>query len=454
MLAAIDHPARRLHRPPDGPQAQPAAGRRHRRRAVVARAVETGTALEINSQPDRLDLRDVHARLAGEAGVLVPSPPTRTRRGARLPRARRRAGEAGVADEGAGAQHAPVARGREAPQVSTLSGTTAPRRSSGSPRTSSACASSRALARRAGSDPRRAPGDAPETAEPFAAVLRDLDDVLLPGLTHWQSPRYFAYFATTGSEPGILAELLAAALNQVGILWRTSPALQELEEVTLAWLAELLGLPAGLHGHLEDTRLDRARHRARGRARRGARPARRRLLRAHALVDGEGGAAARARAPHGARRRRVRAAPRAPRPDRRLRGRRDRRDDVVGRGRSRRGARRPLRRRGRLAPRRRRVRGQRGRLPRAPPALRRLGAGRLDRRQPAQVALHADGLLGVLHAPAGGAARRVQPRPRVPPRRRGRRQPERVRACRSAGGSARSSSGPCSAATGATGSRR
>ena len=75
----------------------------------------------------------------------------------------------------------------------------------------------------------------------------------MPGLTHWQSPRYFAYFPSTGSDPGILAELLAAGLNQVGILWRTSPALQELEEVTLAWLADLLGLPAGLHGHLEDT---------------------------------------------------------------------------------------------------------------------------------------------------------------------------------------------------------
>ena len=97
------------------------------------------------------------------------------------------------------------------------------------------------------------PATAPETGEPFAALLRDLDDVLLPGLTHWQSPRYFAYFATTATEPGILAELLAATLNQVGILWRTSPALQELEEVTLAWLADLLGLPAGLHGHLEDT---------------------------------------------------------------------------------------------------------------------------------------------------------------------------------------------------------
>jgi aromatic-L-amino-acid decarboxylase len=77
--------------------------------------------------------------------------------------------------------------------------------------------------------------------------------VLLPGLTHWQSPRYFAYFASTASEPGILAELLAAGLNQVGILWRASPALQELEEVTLDWLRQLLGLPDGLVGHIEDS---------------------------------------------------------------------------------------------------------------------------------------------------------------------------------------------------------
>ena len=99
----------------------------------------------------------------------------------------------------------------------------------------------------------RLPASPPDTAEPFASVLRDLDDVLLPGLTHWQSPRFFAYFASTGSEPGILAELLIAGLNQVGILWRTSPALQELEELTLDWLAQLLGLPQGLHGHIEDT---------------------------------------------------------------------------------------------------------------------------------------------------------------------------------------------------------
>jgi aromatic-L-amino-acid/L-tryptophan decarboxylase len=97
------------------------------------------------------------------------------------------------------------------------------------------------------------PPSAPERGEPFADVLRDLDDVLLPGITHWQSPRFFAYFATTGSEPGVLAELLAAALNVTQILWRASPAASELEEVALAWLAQLLGLPDGWHGHIEDT---------------------------------------------------------------------------------------------------------------------------------------------------------------------------------------------------------
>jgi aromatic-L-amino-acid decarboxylase len=96
------------------------------------------------------------------------------------------------------------------------------------------------------------PASAPEEPEPFARVLEDLDRVVLPGVTHWQSPRFFAYFSTTGSSPGVLAELLIAGLNNVGILWRASPALQELEETTLDWLAQLLGLPSGLHGHIEE----------------------------------------------------------------------------------------------------------------------------------------------------------------------------------------------------------
>jgi aromatic-L-amino-acid/L-tryptophan decarboxylase len=99
----------------------------------------------------------------------------------------------------------------------------------------------------------RLPSTAPEDGEPFAAVLRDLDDVLLDGVTHWQHPRYFAYFATSASEPAILAELVAATLNSVAILWRTAPAATELEGVVLEWVADLLGLPAGWHGHIEDS---------------------------------------------------------------------------------------------------------------------------------------------------------------------------------------------------------
>jgi aromatic-L-amino-acid/L-tryptophan decarboxylase len=99
----------------------------------------------------------------------------------------------------------------------------------------------------------RLPASPPEEGEPFSAVLRDLDEVLVPGLTHWQHPRYFAYFSLTSSEPAILAEFLAAALNQVAILWRTAPASTELEGVVLDWVAQLLGLPRGWHGHIEDS---------------------------------------------------------------------------------------------------------------------------------------------------------------------------------------------------------
>ncbi len=99
----------------------------------------------------------------------------------------------------------------------------------------------------------RLPDSAPEEGEPFDAVLRDLDEVLLPGVTHWQHPRYFAYFATSASPPGILAELLSATLNSIAILWRTSPASTELEGVVMDWTAKLLGLPEGWHGHIEDT---------------------------------------------------------------------------------------------------------------------------------------------------------------------------------------------------------
>jgi aromatic-L-amino-acid/L-tryptophan decarboxylase len=97
------------------------------------------------------------------------------------------------------------------------------------------------------------PARMPDRAETFAEVLADLDRVVLPGVTHWQHPRFFSYFAVTSSEPAILAELLAATLNQVAFIWRASPASTELEAVTMSWLADLLGLGSQWHGHIEDT---------------------------------------------------------------------------------------------------------------------------------------------------------------------------------------------------------
>ena len=99
----------------------------------------------------------------------------------------------------------------------------------------------------------RLPESAPEQGESFEAMLRDLDEVILPGITHWNHPRFFAWFANTGSEPGILAELLIASLNVNNMTWLSSPAATELEVTVMDWLAQLLGLPRGWHGHIEDT---------------------------------------------------------------------------------------------------------------------------------------------------------------------------------------------------------
>jgi aromatic-L-amino-acid decarboxylase len=87
------------------------------------------------------------------------------------------------------------------------------------------------------------PAHPPEQGEPFEDVLRDLDDRLLPGITHWQHPSFFAYFPANASGPAILGDLLASGLGVQGMLWATSPAATELETHVLDWLAELLGLP-------------------------------------------------------------------------------------------------------------------------------------------------------------------------------------------------------------------
>jgi aromatic-L-amino-acid/L-tryptophan decarboxylase len=100
---------------------------------------------------------------------------------------------------------------------------------------------------------RKLPPSAPETGEPMEALLRDFDELVLPHTTHWNHPGFLAYFAITGSGPGILGELLAAAVNNNAMLWRTGPASTELEETTVDWLRQLLGLPEGLDGVINDT---------------------------------------------------------------------------------------------------------------------------------------------------------------------------------------------------------
>ena len=88
----------------------------------------------------------------------------------------------------------------------------------------------------------------PEEGEGFEALLEDFERLIVPGITHWNHPRFFGYFGITGSTPGILAELLIAALNVNAMLWRTSPAATELEEVACDWLRQAIGLPRRLLG--------------------------------------------------------------------------------------------------------------------------------------------------------------------------------------------------------------
>ena len=97
------------------------------------------------------------------------------------------------------------------------------------------------------------PKSAPERAESMAAILEDVDRLIVPALTHWNHPSFFALFATSTSAPGIFGELLSAAFDVKAMLWRTSPASTELEEVTLDWLRQMMGLDEGFEGIIYDT---------------------------------------------------------------------------------------------------------------------------------------------------------------------------------------------------------
>jgi aromatic-L-amino-acid decarboxylase len=100
---------------------------------------------------------------------------------------------------------------------------------------------------------RQLPEHPPADSEDFTTILTDFKDVIVPGITHWNHPRFFAYFSITGSAPGIIGEMLTAALNVNGMLWKSSPSATELEEVVLDWLRQMLGLPSDFKGVINDT---------------------------------------------------------------------------------------------------------------------------------------------------------------------------------------------------------
>ena len=97
------------------------------------------------------------------------------------------------------------------------------------------------------------PESAPEAPEPFDRIMDDFERIVVPGITHWNHPRFFAYFATSAAPIAIAAEALAAALDVKAMLWRTSPSATELESVVLGWLARLLGVPVQWTGVIYDT---------------------------------------------------------------------------------------------------------------------------------------------------------------------------------------------------------
>ena len=97
------------------------------------------------------------------------------------------------------------------------------------------------------------PSSPPARAEALETILADVDRVIVPGLTHWNHPGFFAYFSNSSPTPAILAEMLTATFNVNAMLWKTSPAATELETTVLDWLRQMTGLPEGLFGVIQDS---------------------------------------------------------------------------------------------------------------------------------------------------------------------------------------------------------
>ena len=99
----------------------------------------------------------------------------------------------------------------------------------------------------------RLPDSAPWNGEPMEHIFKDFQEIILPGMTHWQHPSWFAYFPANNSPPSVLAELLTAGMGAQCMIWETSPAAAELEERVLEWMRQMLGLPEGMKGVIQDT---------------------------------------------------------------------------------------------------------------------------------------------------------------------------------------------------------
>jgi len=97
------------------------------------------------------------------------------------------------------------------------------------------------------------PDKAPSDTEPFGQIMKDFEEIIMPGITHWQNPNFFAYFPANTSPPSILAEMIIATLGAQCMNWETSPAAAELEEKMMIWLRELTGLPEYFEGVIQDT---------------------------------------------------------------------------------------------------------------------------------------------------------------------------------------------------------
>ena len=97
------------------------------------------------------------------------------------------------------------------------------------------------------------PASPPATPESFDAILHDVDHIIVPGLSHWQHPRFFGYFPANGALASVLGDYMSTGLGVLGLSWQSSPALSELEEVVVDWLRQMLGLSSAWSGVIQDT---------------------------------------------------------------------------------------------------------------------------------------------------------------------------------------------------------